>query len=55
MNTEITVEELRKRKIFVATPMYGAMCTGQYAKSSIDLGMLASKYGVEVSFYYLFN
>lgn len=55
MNTEITVEELRKRKIFVATPMYGAMCTGQYAKSSIDLGMLASKYGVEISFYYLFN
>ena len=55
MDTEITVEELRKRKIFIATPMYGAQCTGQYAKSCIDLGMLASKYGVETSFYYLFN
>ena len=55
MDTEITVEELRKRKIFIATPMYGGQCSGQYAKSCIDLGMLASKYGVEINFFYLFN
>ena len=33
MNTEITIEELRKRKIFLATPMYGGQCSGQYTKS----------------------
>ena len=55
MDTEITVEELRKRKIFLATPMYGGQCSGQYAKSCIDLGMLCAKYGVEISFFYLFN
>jgi hypothetical protein len=57
MSVEISVsiEELRKRKIFVATPMYGGMCTGQYCKSSADLAILASKYGMDVRFFYLYN
>jgi len=51
----VSVEELRKRKIFVATPMYGGMCTGQYCKSSADLAILSSKYGMDVRFFYLYN
>lgn len=55
MEIEITTEELRKRKLLVATPMYGGMCAGTYTKSSTDLCQLAAKYGVEVKFFYLFN
>jgi hypothetical protein len=51
----VSIEELRKRKIFVATPMYGGMCTGQYCKSSADLAILSSKYGMDVRFFYLYN
>jgi len=52
---EISVEELRKRKLFVATPMYGGMCGGQYTKSCVDLQKLCAHYQVEVDFFYLFN
>lgn len=55
MDVEISVDELRKRKIMVATPMYGGMCGGQYTKSSVDLGQYATKYGIDISFFYLFN
>ena len=55
MEIEISIEELRKRKIFVATPMYGGMCSGQYCKSTADLSKLASSYGIEIEFFYLFN
>jgi len=54
---ELTVElsELRKRKIFVATPMYGGQCHGMYCKSTADLAKLGQHYGVDIKFFYLFN
>lgn len=52
---EIAIEELRKRKLFVATPMYGGNCTGPYMKACLDLNTTCIKYGVEVQFYFLFN
>lgn len=51
----VSIEELRKRKIFIATPMYGGMCTGQYCKSTADLAILASKYQMDIRFFYLYN
>ena len=55
MEVSVQVEELRKRKLFLATPMYGGMCGGQYTKSTADLAMLATQYGVTLKFFYLFN
>ena len=55
MQIEIKVEELRKKKLFIATPMYGGMCHGMYAKSCIDLATLCANYGVECRFFYIFN
>lgn len=55
MQLKISVEELKKAKVFVATPMYGGQCAGMYAKSTNDLGMMATKYGMDLKFYYLFN
>jgi hypothetical protein len=52
---EIAVEDLRKRSLMVATPMYGGQCMGSYAKACIDLNTVCMKYGVNVQFMYLFN
>jgi hypothetical protein len=51
----IKIEELQKRKLFIATPMYGGMCAGMYTKSTNDLSALCMHYKVEAKFYYLFN
>ena len=55
MDVKIDIKELRKRKIFIASPMYGGMCSGIYTKASVDLARLASQYGMDINFYYLFN
>jgi hypothetical protein len=55
MEISIKAEDLRKVKLFVATPMYGGNCLGLYAKSSLDLQGLCTKYGIEVKFSFLFN
>lgn len=55
MKLDIKVEKLREAKIMVATPMYGGQCAGIYTKSTNDLAIYATKYGVDLRFYYLFN
>jgi len=52
---QIPIEELRKRKLFIATPMYGGQCAGMFAKSTADLAALCAQYGIPLQFYYLFN
>ena len=55
MEISINVDELRKRKLFFATPMYGGQCAGMFAKSVADLSALCTKYGIAIQFYFLFN
>ena len=55
MEININISELREKKIFVGTPMYGGMCHGMYTKASCDLATTATKYGMDVKFFYLFN
>lgn len=55
MEIEIDLSELRKRKLFVATPMYGGQCHGMYCKSTADLAKITTHYGIETKFFYLFN
>ena len=55
MEIQVKIDELRKNKLFVATPMYGGMANGLYVKSSLDLQAVMSKYGVETKFSFLFN
>jgi hypothetical protein len=55
MEISVSIEELRKKKIFIATPMYGGICGGQYCKSTADLSAMAAQYGMDVRFFYLFN
>ncbi|NBP16962.1 hypothetical protein EBU95_21710, partial [bacterium] len=55
MEISIKKEELRKKSIFVATPMYGGMNHGLYAKACLDLQALAIQYGITIKFSFLFN
>lgn len=55
MKTELNVDELRKKKLFVATPMYGGQCSGFYTKAVSDLSIMAGRYDLDIKFYYLFN
>lgn len=41
MELKISADDLRKNKLFIATPMYGGMANGLYVKSCLDLqGMM---------------
>ena len=55
MQLEVKVEELRKHKLFVATPMYGGMSHGMYVKSCLDLQTICANYGIEVRYSFIFN
>ena len=55
MQLEVSVDELRKKKLFVATPMYGGMAHGMYMKSCLDLQAICYQYGIEVRFSFIFN
>ena len=55
MNIQVNLEELRKNKLFIATPMYGGMSHGLYVKSCLDLQTTMMKYGIETKFSFLFN
>ena len=55
MEISIKKEELSKKSLFVATPMYGGMNHGLYAKACLDLQGLCMQYGIGVKFSFLFN
>jgi len=55
MEIRISAEELKKKKLFVAVPMYGGNCAGMFARSIADLSALCVKYSIELKMYFLFN
>jgi hypothetical protein len=55
MEIKVKIDDLKKNKLFVATPMYGGMSHGMYVKSCLDLQTMLIQYGVEVKFSFLFN
>jgi len=52
---EVKIEELRKKRLMIGTPMYDGQCCGMYVKSCIDLQSILSKYGIDGKFSFLFN
>jgi hypothetical protein len=55
MEIKISTEDLRKKKLFVATPCYGGQCLGLYAKACLDLQAICIQYGIECRFSFIFN
>jgi len=52
---KVSIEELRTRKLFLATPMYGGNCVGMYTRAIADLSAVCAKYGIPLQLYFLFN
>ncbi len=52
---KIPLTELQKRSIFLATPMYGGMCSGMYSRSVADLAAMCANNGIKLQMYFLFN
>jgi hypothetical protein len=52
---KVPIADLQKKKLFVATPMYGGACAGMYARSIADLAAICAKYEIPLQLYYLFN
>jgi len=55
MEIKIDLEILRKRKLFVATPMYGGQCAGMFTRSIADLSAICAQNGIPLQMYFLFN
>lgn len=58
-NQQKQIEELKKRlqgkSLFVATPMFGGVCQGLFAKSINELLIIATRLGVEVKTSNIYN
>jgi hypothetical protein len=55
MKIEIEREELQKRSIFLAVPMYGGQCSGAFTNSVLDLLALCMREGIKVVRWFMFN
>lgn len=55
MEIKAEISELQKKKLFVATPMYGGQCAGMYTRSIADLSAICAKYSIPLQLYFLFN
>lgn len=55
MKYEFNAEKLRKKSIFLATPMYSGICHGYYTKSVADLTKICAQNNIELQHYFLFN
>lgn len=55
MEISISIDELRKRKLFLGVPMYGGSCAGMFTKSIADLTSMCTSHGIELRTYFLFN
>lgn len=51
----VDIDDLRKRKIMVATPMYGGQCSGIYTKCIADTMVIATQMQLDLRLSYLFN
>lgn len=52
---EIPVEELRKRRLFIAAPLYGGQCHGSFMAGMMDLTAICKELGIDLKRFFLFN
>ena len=52
---KIPTSELKNKKIFVGTPMYGGMCHGTYTKACLSLANIGAQYDLDIIFFYVLN
>ena len=49
------IPEIKKPKLFVATPMYGGLCTGGYTMGILNMAGEFGKAGVQMCYSYMMN
>jgi len=54
-NIKISEKELKGKKLFLATPMYGGMCSGMFSRSVADVSAICTHYGIQLQLFFLFN
>jgi len=55
LEINIEVTQLQKKRLFVATPMYGGQCHGMFTRSVSDLSAFCAAHGIQLQQYFLFN
>lgn len=55
MSFQININDLRDKKLMIATPMFGGQCFGTYTKSMSDLMTIVGRYNLNIKQYFLFN
>lgn len=55
MNFSIDLAKIRKKKLFIATPMYGGQCTGQYCSSLVKLAGRIKEFQFHMEHFFIFN
>lgn len=55
MEINVSWDDMRKRSLFVATPMYGGLCHGAFASSMMTLAVECARHGIDMQFYTLHN
>ncbi len=53
--SDIPASEWKKRRLFVATPMYGGGCVGPYVESLLALQALCVGLGIELRYSFIYN
>ncbi|HGY5551521.1 MAG TPA: hypothetical protein ACN46R_07695 [Prochlorococcus sp.] len=52
---QLNLEDLKKMKIFIGTPMYGGVCHGIYVKSLLETTSLLTAYGIKSEHWFVGN
>ena len=52
---QVDINELQKRKLFLAVPMYGGQCAGMFTRSVADLSAICTNHGIQLQLFFLFN
>ena len=55
MQIKVELNEWRKKKLFVATPMYGGQAYGMYVNCILNLQTLCRDHGLQIRFSFLYN
>jgi hypothetical protein len=55
LKLELKPELISSKNLFIATPMYGGLCTAAYFLSALDLVTTATQLGLKVNHYIIYN
>lgn len=55
LSFNVDIGKIREGGLFIATPMYGGMCTGAYAKSILNLSALCAQHNIPLKTHFIYN